>query len=225
MGSARIDRHMQPRGDEGVHEKEDARAPDNPEKKKKQTVAQFLAAASEMDQGDWERGWRNACKSFSKSARDARGHGIPSDSAEQFLSDSLRTSVDAIASRDDWSPASRRIWEVAVPFLAKAWDGALDTDRAKKFGSALNSFSEQGDCEIDISSSGGSDSARRTLNVSSGSLKLIEESSEEYIPVLKTQLEEQNLPYEYTKRDVAHQPADGRRLIHHLEFKLSARVG
>lgn len=221
MGDARIDRHMHPRGEEGVHSEPNVRTPDNPEKKKKQTVAQFLAAAAEMDQCDWENGWRSACRSFAKSARAAREHGLPEDAAEHFLSDSLRTSVDAIASRDDWSPASRRIWEVAVPFLASAWEGALDSDRAEKFGSALNKFSERGDCDIDISS--GDDSARRTLCVSSGSLKLVEESSEKFIPMLKTQLEEQNLPYEYTKKDLAQQPADGRRLIHRLEFKLLTR--
>ncbi len=69
MSDSTINKRTQTGGCADAYAEQDSQIPDNPEKKKKQTIAEFLAAAAEMEECDWENKWDKACKRFATSAK------------------------------------------------------------------------------------------------------------------------------------------------------------
>jgi len=70
LSDSTINKRTQAGGCADAYAEQDSQIPDNPEKKKKQTIAEFLAAAAEMEECDWENKWDRACKRFASSARE-----------------------------------------------------------------------------------------------------------------------------------------------------------
>ncbi len=196
----------------------------------KQTIADFLAEAAEMEEGDWEEQWHAACRESSRRLRAEHDCGRPVVGAERLFSRErvlerearLRRLVEAHALERGWSPGARRLWETALPFLARAFELDACASEDDRFGIALARFSERGCCRIDLEGTG--EGARCWLDLAGGRIELCERAYERFAPLLRQQLESLNLPFVSWRHEEAIPQADGRRLVHRVIFSVNAPV-
>lgn len=197
---------------------------------KKLTIEEFLASASEMDEGPWEAAWIRAVDRAEAAAQTESiviypGHYASDDAppAEESAVSSLMEILlaDALvtaASCGRWQEMRRRTWEHAIALVTKAWGGRMVGECVERFRAALAIFDRRGEVAIDLTQGPGD--AACLLFVRTDSLELAEESTEMIACWFVRYLRERRVPFEYLRLAVE----EGKSDRPEFESRLSCRV-
>lgn len=201
---------------------------------KKRTVAEFLAAASEMDPKLWEAKWEQALDHVEGVASEASsvispGHFAPEvlaaageSSAQSLMEIIIREAVEEASRAGRWSSVARRIWDYGVPLIVHAWNGRHIEECAERFSLALRIFSRRGQVAIDLAQ--GPEEGTSVVWLRCGMLELAEESCDQVSSWFRRYLADAGVPFEYQRieRDVTN--ASGSIVSRCCSYRMTVRL-